>query len=66
MSIIVINYENGRIWHSDCTNHFGGIMKEVSYDTSNEVGIFECLHCGKKGKLPKGSVGKRTCEEVTG
>lgn len=58
---MVLNYEpnNGRsFWHSDCTNHFGGIVREEhrEYDRS----LMKCLHCGKEGWYQKGWVGQHT------
>jgi len=61
---MIINYENGRIWHSDCTNHFGGIMKPLTKKEGEDTPLLECLSCAKKGYYPRGKAGKQYVEEV--
>jgi RNase P subunit RPR2 len=61
---MIINFKpHGKgLWHSDCTNHFGGIMKELK-DEGDRT-LMECLHCGKKGYYPHGRVGRVEVEEA--
>lgn len=58
---MIINFKNRCLWHSDCENHFGGIMKEIRHEEDKT--LMECLHCGKKGYYPKGGIG-RICVEI--
>lgn len=49
------------LWHSNCENHFGGIMTIVQHDPTES--LLECLHCGQMGRYPVGGVG-RVCVDV--
>lgn len=60
MIITVQNYPRA-IWHSDC-EHRSGIMKAIRHDEKSS--LMECLHCGKKGHYPVGSIGSVNVEEV--
>lgn len=64
--VMEINYESGRIWHTDCPNNKwrSGVMRKVKDEVSEKRSIVECLHCGKKGHLPYGSIGRVIAEEV--
>lgn len=58
---IKIEYQRGgRFWHTDCTNHLGGVMRVVSHEADGST--LECGHCGKRGAYPVGSVGEVVCE----
>jgi hypothetical protein len=52
-----ITYErNGRcFWHTNCVNHFGGIMFLVRNEEKRS--LVKCGHCGQQGFYPVGSVG---------
>ena len=32
-----------------------GVCKELGFDDEKERALVECLHCGRKGYLPKGT-----------
>jgi hypothetical protein len=52
---VEIDREGTCFWHRNCTNHLGGVMKEIKreYDKS----LFECMHCAKRAYYPIGAVG---------
>lgn len=52
------------IWHTDCEvdTHHSGIMKAIRHDEKSS--LMECLHCGKKGNYPVGSIGPVNVEEA--
>jgi hypothetical protein len=62
---MIIDYQrSGKcLWHRDCINHFGGIMKVVNHEADRS--LLECLHCGKRGFYPVGGIGEVSVEEVT-
>lgn len=64
-SIVEIQWDRaGRaFWHTNCTNHLGGVMKEVKREPDKSV--FECLHCGKRGEYPVGGVGTVCSPELS-
>jgi len=51
------------MWHEDCGVPFSGrgqgVMTQVKCEKEHD--LFKCLHCGKFGYYPVGSVG---CVEV--
>lgn len=56
-------HEGRQLWHEDCANHFGGIMKEVEFDGTGSV--LECLSCNKLCHFPKGAApGSHCCEVI--
>jgi hypothetical protein len=61
---MIINFQpHGKgLWHSDCINHFGGIMKELTDDGSKT--LMECLSCGKRGYYPHGVSGRVHVPEI--
>lgn len=56
---MTIDYElGGRFWHRDCKKARDGIMRVVSNEEASST--IECMHCGKRGYYPVGSVGSVT------
>jgi hypothetical protein len=53
---IEIDRQGSCFWHRNCTNHFGGIMKETKREPDKS--LIKCLHCGKQGYYPVGGVGR--------
>lgn len=49
------------MWHTDCANHLGGVMEVVQHEDGRS--LLKCLHCGKQGYYPNGSVGE-VCVDV--
>jgi hypothetical protein len=49
-------------WHTDCTNHLGGIMQIIS-DAKHDT-LLKCGHCGKQGRYPVGAVGEHVVDMV--
>jgi hypothetical protein len=51
---MIIKIHRG-IWHRDCPENKwnSGICKEIEHD--KEKTLIECLHCGQKGRIPKGT-----------
>jgi len=65
---ITINWDKGRIWHSDCDNHLGGVMVEVKSNVmfdGKPYGLMKCLHCDRQGYYPNGGSGKFEAKEVS-
>jgi hypothetical protein len=60
-----ISYEprSRAIWHTDCTNHFGGVMKPELDDEERSRTLMRCLHCRKAGWYHYGWVGEANCVE---
>lgn len=60
---IKILREGSKFWHMDCTNHFGGIMREIRREP--EKSLFECGSCRKMGYYPVGAAGAVCVPEHT-
>ena len=57
-----ITWDEGRIWHSDCTTRGSGIM--VPLVKEQDRTLFKCLMCDKQGYYPHGGRGTWCTEEV--
>ena len=62
---MIINFDekNKCLWHSDCDNKYGGVMKELKRE--EDCTLMECLHCGKQGYYPVGGLGRITVRVVS-
>lgn len=50
------------LWHLDCVNRFGGVMKIVRHEP--HASLLECLHCQKQGHYPVGAAGEQCVDVV--
>lgn len=52
---VQIRREGPRFWHENCTNHLGGVMKEIKRE--DDRSLIQCQHCRQCGYYPIGGVG---------
>ena len=68
LNTININWEKGRIWHSDCKSTCGGSpMIEAKANVMLDgklYGLMKCLNCNKQGYYPNGGSGKFEAKEI--
>lgn len=57
---LTLNYEpdNRAFWHTDCANHFGGVVYEIKREKNHS--LLECQHCKQRGYYAVGWVGPHT------